>query len=769
MVYSSSVRVIHVTRNTCNAYTTDLESSMLLKRMADNLIAPTLRHCAWIGLLLVMTTMFANAEAALPPQLAVANVLVVDPVTAEVSIATTTAEFHAGASIDGGLSYVSCIDPLDSVDLESSLVVENDHVGSAGNIYVLAILGEESYMLVGDVFLPWDGLRDSLEPFTTKTLQAIETISVLDQVQFESAGIDQGELAIYIGYELISDTDKIYYSVTPLRVAIVLGAVASRSRYVGVDSCSPYAVKRTSAIIYGNGTVTSPATAEFDLLLDLYVPDVDLSGKKVPSMVIIHGGGFYGGTRSQPSLVDYAERFAAQGYLAISIDYRVAPQVPELSPQFASFYDQSVSTEVATEAKQALGMFAAMEDSLKAMAWLENYAQEQGFEISSLGLLGGSAGAATALNVGYGLNDYGFNVPEFKVVVNHWGNLAIDQEPSRPSITADEAALISVHGTEDPTVLYSGSVDIHARADEIGLTNELITSEGAAHGFSENRLWGSESFEGSGYTKGERVLNFVNTSMLTPSGPPEEVYADQYNVLYIGHSFGRTFAQKLETFAHDSGFEDHASYIELSGGASGAPDALWADDGHRENIKAYLDTGEIDVLIMICCSVEFVETGGESDEAIWNFASYALAKNPATRIGLSWLWRDFPQNYASAEEHRDGTDESYALWVNLANDLNADYPDADVFTINHAEVVYDLRAAYEAGELGGDVAQLTGSIRNSIFTDEKGHAGNITKDTGTLIWLHAVHGVEPNDAPAFPQWESDIRAIAQAALDKGGQ
>ena len=316
-------------------------------------------------------------------------------------------------------------------------------------------------MLVGDVFHPWDGLVDSLEPVATKTLQATETISVLNQVQFEPAGIEQGELAIYIGYELISDSDKIYYSATPLRVSIVPGAVASRSRYVGVDSCSPYAVKRTSAIIYGTGTVTSPATAEFDLLLDLYVPDVDLSGKKIPSMVIIHGGGFNSGSRSQPALVDYAKRFAAQGYLAISIDYRLAPQVPELSPQFASLYDQSVSIEP-TEAQQALGMFAAMEDSLKAMAWLENYAQEQGFEISALGLLGGSAGAVTALNVGYGLNDYGFNVPEFKVVVNHWGNLAIDQEPSRPSITADEAALISVHGTDDPTVLYSGSVEIHA-------------------------------------------------------------------------------------------------------------------------------------------------------------------------------------------------------------------------------------------------------------------------------------------------------------------
>ena len=49
---------------------------------------------------------------------------------------------------------MSCVDPLDSVDLESSLVVENDHVGSAGSIYVVAIVGEESYMLVGDVFYP---------------------------------------------------------------------------------------------------------------------------------------------------------------------------------------------------------------------------------------------------------------------------------------------------------------------------------------------------------------------------------------------------------------------------------------------------------------------------------------------------------------------------------------------------------------------------------------------------------------------------------------
>jgi len=410
------------------------EDTIMLNRMTDYLfLSSTTFHSAWISLLLVVATMFANTAAAQPPQLAVANASVIDPDTAEASIQSTSAEFYAGASIDEGLSYVSCVDPLDSVDLESSLVVENDHVGSAGNIYVLAIVGEESYMLVGDVFHPWDGLKDSLEPVVTKTLQATETISVLDQVQFESAGIDQGELAIYIGYELISDTDKIYYSATPLRVNIVPGAVVSRSEYVGVDSCSPYAVKRTSAIVYDTGTITQPVTAEFDLLLDLFVPDVDLSGESVPSMVIIHGGGFKGGTRDKDELVDYAERFAAQGYLAISIDYRVAPQVPELNSQFASLYNQLVTTEVETEALQGLGMFSAMEDTLKALSWLENYAQEQGFEISAVGLLGSSAGAITSLNVGYGLNDYGFAVPEFKVVVNHWGNLLMIWNPASPA------------------------------------------------------------------------------------------------------------------------------------------------------------------------------------------------------------------------------------------------------------------------------------------------------------------------------------------------
>ena len=49
---------------------------------------------------------------------------------------------------------------------------------------------------------------------------------------------------------------------------------------------------------------------------------------------------------------------------------------------------------------------------------------------------------------------------------------------------------------------------------------------------------------------------------------------------------------------------------------------------------------------------------------------------------------------------------------------------------------------FEGGQLDGDIEELIGPKATSIFTDSKGHAGEMMIDTGTLIGLHAVHGVE---------------------------
>ena len=49
---------------------------------------------------------------------------------------------------------------------------------------------------------------------------------------------------------------------------------------------------------------------------------------------------------------------------------------------------------------------------------------------------------------------------------------------------------------------------------------------------------------GSGRGNGENDEN--NDGDKGDMGPPEEVNAEDYNVLYIGHSFGSIFAQTLQ-------------------------------------------------------------------------------------------------------------------------------------------------------------------------------------------------------------------------------
>lgn len=247
---------------------------------------------------------------------------------------------------------------------------------------------------------------------------------------------------------------------------------------------------------------------------------------------------------------------------------------------------------------------------------------------------------------------------------------------------------------------------------------------------------------------------------------PADVDGDDENVLYIGHSFGRPFAKLVEEYAHTAGIEKHAQYIEFSGGESGSPALLWEDAEHRANIKAFLDTGEIDVLIMICCSPEFIETL-DTDQAIWNFTDYAVEMNPDVRIGLAMPWKDYPAEYENASEYAaNSTLDIWPYWGNLSDDLSADFPGTDVFTFHHGAVMYELRAMFEDGEIDDDVRQMTGAKTSSIFTDAKGHAGYIAEDTGAYVWLNAIHGIDPMDMPRPGQYTVDIREIASKIIDE---
>ena len=90
----------------------------------------------------------------------------------------------------------------------------------------------------------------------------------------------------------------------------------------------------------------------------------------------------------------------------------------------------------------------------------------------------------------------------------------------------------------------------------------------------------------------------------------------------------------------------HSQNVELSGGASGAPLALWNDAAHRANIQAVLDSGDVDVFGMTCCDWQLTPGGDPvldpegnpilSLEGWQTWFDYALAQNPDTEFFIGY-------------------------------------------------------------------------------------------------------------------------------------
>lgn len=283
--------------------------------------------------------------------------------------------------------------------------------------------------------------------------------------------------------------------------------------YCGVDPSGSYGVRISREIVYTTALVGSNNPQSVDLLLDLFEPDVDLSGSALPAVILIHGGGFTAGSKNHGQLQKFGEEFARQGYLAVSIDYRLIPQDPVLTAEFQAALDAMMLPPAREPSLR--GQLAATEDTLHVIDWINGIANTNDFDIAGFALLGGSAGAITSINFAYVLDDLGLLVPEIGAVVGLWGSIGLSSDPGATVITVDEAPIIMVHGTADTIVSYEfGSLRIANRATAIGLPNELIANVGAGHSFSENDLFTLETPPGSGVTQAQRVIDFIGVALL---------------------------------------------------------------------------------------------------------------------------------------------------------------------------------------------------------------------------------------------------------------
>jgi acetyl esterase/lipase len=210
-----------------------------------------------------------------------------------------------------------------------------------------------------------------------------------------------------------------------------------------------------------------------------------------PAIVCIHGGGFRAGKRE--SYDSQCIRLAQQGYVAVTVSYRLAPKYP---------------------------FPAAVYDVKAAVRWVRTNAAKYRIDPNRVGVTGGSAGGhlaqflavtadvkefegkggnadqssrvACVVNV-YGPSDftrsYGKSVDAAVVLpLFLGGNLeTARRQHVRASplywVTPNAAPTLCIHGTDDKYVAHEQAEWLIDRLKAAEVEAELLTLKGAGHGF----------------------------------------------------------------------------------------------------------------------------------------------------------------------------------------------------------------------------------------------------------------------------------------------
>ncbi|NQZ76892.1 MAG: alpha/beta hydrolase [Ekhidna sp.] len=282
-----------------------------------------------------------------------------------------------------------------------------------------------------------------------------------------------------------------------------------------VKSESSYTVLKEENITYADGlshNATSNSSFAIPLKLDLYYPDNNSSNR--PVFMFIHGGGFRGGIKTKPEIIEMANYYASRGWVFASIDYRTVEELGTIQgmtqAEVLSHYrglapeewieNSFEGAESADEVQQATAMYLAQRDSKAALRWLVANADSYNINTGYITVGGASAGAITTIALGIS-NQEDFrdeitisddptlsttNLNESYVVrsmVYFWGsNLKLDVFEAVYNLNqydrydVNDPELFMGHGTaEDLVTPYEEALELQSIYNSIGIYNELAT------------------------------------------------------------------------------------------------------------------------------------------------------------------------------------------------------------------------------------------------------------------------------------------------------
>jgi predicted esterase len=201
------------------------------------------------------------------------------------------------------------------------------------------------------------------------------------------------------------------------------------------------------------------------LRLDMYQPAGDTVTSR-PAIVWVHGGSFCCGSKTSAEIVDQANAFGRQGFVSVSTDYRLSADGCRPGADVVACITS---------------IHHAREDAQTAVRFLRANATQYRIDPTRIAIGGSSAGAITALNVGYspenpGPGDHQGHSSAVRAVQSISGA----QLASGP-INAGDAPALLFHNTSDPLVQYAWAQSTVDSAEAAGLLALLRTWEGSGH------------------------------------------------------------------------------------------------------------------------------------------------------------------------------------------------------------------------------------------------------------------------------------------------
>lgn len=223
-----------------------------------------------------------------------------------------------------------------------------------------------------------------------------------------------------------------------------------------------------------------------ETVLDILQPKAASQAKR-PGLIMIHGGGWVGGTKEQriPACLRYVEK----GFVVANVAYRLAGVSPAPT---------------------------AVSDVLKAAEWFRKNAKKYNVDSDRIAVTGDSAGGHLALMVGltpksaklgpqakvravinfYGITDVADQLsgPNMRQYAVTW----VPEQPGRMELASrvspmtyvrrDSPAVLTIHGDADPTVPYEHGVNLTRALRDAGGDAEMISIRDGKHGFTDAEL-----------------------------------------------------------------------------------------------------------------------------------------------------------------------------------------------------------------------------------------------------------------------------------------